>query len=626
MRLHSLDLTNFGPHRHLSLPLAPLTVVTGGNGTGKSHIAEALRLALTGDWLQRGLTRKQDRAALLSDGAEAGSIVVEAADGFRAAVNIKSGKVERTPGPVAYLEQCCDPRLIVDQPTADLRAMLLDLLEVDINHVGMQAELIARGHDPDRVGEWLRGQDCATKASEARGAWKSITGGKEAYGPVKAAAWTAPRPDFDPAELSRVDTEHAGQSARLTSLREEAAAAREAERARDRLAGLRAQASDPALIERAGRVETLRAQLAEAQNAPMPAGVEKDEAVLRTAFELREAKRAATAAAAERVNAEAAQTAIPCPHCDGALLVVGGTVRAADPSSPPRDQGRIADAIRAAAMALEQQDAARKRHDDAMCVAKDQHTAALSARDARVAAANDALVAAEKAVSTLASARAALEAADLPPPPRPSAELDADLAELAASVEALDQQRKAMREAEQARAKADDTTARAKAAHEDVAAWTALGDAVEALPNEMLAAGLAPLNDLLRELAGHARPDLFVTPRGLPLVPSVSPDMVIRCGHRPYHSLSKSERWRIDALLGAAVASLSGHRLLVLDEADLLQPSLRPALLGWLDAVVKAGQVETVLVMATTKEPFKVPEHVAQFRLPAAAAGEEAAA
>ena len=623
MRLTTVTITNFGPHRHLSLPLAPLTVITGGNGTGKSSIAEALRLALTGDWLLRGLTRKQDRAALLSDGAEAGSITVEG-DAFRAAVNIKTGKVERTPGPTAYLEQCCDPRLIVDQPTADLRAMLLDLLEVDINRVGMQAELIARGHDPDRVGAWVCGQDCATAASEARGAWKAATG--EVYGMVKAAAWTAPKPGFDPAELVRADAEHAEQSARLAILREEAAAAREAERARDRLAGLRAQASDPALIERAGRVETLRAQLAEAQNAPMPAGVEKDEAVLRTAFELREAKRASAAAAAERVNAEGAQTAIPCPHCDGPLLVAGGTVRAADPTAPPRDQGRIAAAIRAAAMALEQQDAARMRHDEAMRVANDRYSTALSARDARVAAANDALVAAEKAVSTLASTRAALEAANLPPPPRPSAELDAELAELVARVEVLDRQRTALRAAEKAIARADDITARAAAAHADVQAWVALSDAVEALPGEMLAAGLAPLNALLRELAGHARPDLFVTPRGLPLVPSVSPDMSIRCGHRPYHSLSRSERWRIDALLGAAVASLSGHRLLVLDEADLLQPSLRPALLGWLDAMAKAGHVETVLVLATTREPFRVPAHVAQFRLPmVAAAGEEAA-
>lgn len=617
MRLTSITITNFGPHAHLSLSLAPLTVITGDNGTGKSHIAEALRLALTGDWLQRGLTRKQDRAALLSDGAEAGSITVEG-DAFRAAVNIKTGKVERTPGPTAYLEQCCDPRLIVDQPTADLRAMLLDLLEVDINRVGMQGELIARGHDPDRVGAWACGQDCATAASEARGAWKAATG--EVYGMVKAAAWAAPKPDFDPGELVRADAEHAEQSARLAILREEAAAAREAERARDRLAGLRAQASDPALTERAGRVETLRAQLAEAQNAPMPAGVEKDEAVLRTAFELREAKRASAAAAAERVNAEAAQTAIPCPHCDGPLLVAGGTVRAADPTAPPRDQGRIAAAIRAAAMALEQQDAARMRHDEAMRVANDRYSTALSARDARVAAANDALVAAEKAVSTLASARAALEAADLPPPPRPSAELDAELAELAASVEALDQQRKALREAEQACAKADDTTARAKAAHEDVAAWTALGDAVEALPAEMLAAGLAPLNALLRELAGHARPDLFVTPRGLPLVPSASPDMTIHCGHRPYRALSESEQWRVDALLGSAVAILSGHRLLILDRLDVLAPSLRAPALTWLHALVKSERLNTVLVMATTKEPFAVPDDVASFRLPIVAA------
>ena len=47
MRLTNVTITNFGPHRHLSLPLAPLTVITGGNGTGKSSIAdprEAVRI------------------------------------------------------------------------------------------------------------------------------------------------------------------------------------------------------------------------------------------------------------------------------------------------------------------------------------------------------------------------------------------------------------------------------------------------------------------------------------------------------------------------------------------------------------------------------------------------------
>ena len=130
----------------------------------------------------------------------------------------------------------------------------------------------------------------------------------------------------------------------------------------------------------------------------------------------------------------------------------------------------------------------------------------------------------------------------------------------------------ALREAEKAIARADDITARAAAAYADD---TGLGRARRCGRGaaERDAGGRARAAEhLLRELAGHTRPDLFVTPRGPPLVPSVSPDMSIRCGHRPYHGLSKSERWRIDALLGAAVASLSGHRLLVLDEADMLQP------------------------------------------------------
>ena len=45
MRIASITITNFGPHRHLSMPLAPLTVITGDNGTGKSSIAEALPAA-----------------------------------------------------------------------------------------------------------------------------------------------------------------------------------------------------------------------------------------------------------------------------------------------------------------------------------------------------------------------------------------------------------------------------------------------------------------------------------------------------------------------------------------------------------------------------------------------------
>ena len=625
MRLHSLDLTNFGPHRHLSLPLAPLTVITGGNGTGKSSIAEALRLALTGDWLLRGLTRKQDRAALLSDGAEAGSITVEG-DAFRAAVNIKTGKVERTPGPTAYLEQCCDPRLIVDQPTADLRAMLLDLLEVDINRVGMQAELIARGHDPDRVGAWVCGQDCDDAAAQSRGAWKSITG--ETYGSVKAETWRTDAPTVEPGTLESVAAEIAELMAQSDALREAAAKGEALREARARFALLQAKAEDPQMLNAAARVERLRADLEAAESEPPPVNApDRVKIAQAAAAELEAAQHAVRAAASEKLSAEAAPRITPCPHCSGPLTTTTAGMIVPAGAEPARDHARIARAVREHAIAQGNLRAAERRLDDVIRAdAATREAEALAQRD-RIASLRAELRITESAAAELPAARAALAALGSALSDAPCADDAVErAAEIATALRAAQDRQRQMQEAERAAAAAIDRTARAAAAHADAQAWVALGDAVEALPNEMLAAGLAPLNALLRELAGHARPDLFVTPRGLPLVPQVSPDMVIRCGHRPYHAFSDSERWRIDALLGAAVASLSGHRLLVLDEADLLQPSLRPALLGWLDALVTAGHIETVLVMATTREPFRVPKHVAQFRLPAAAAGEEAAA
>ena len=53
MRIASITITNFGPYRHPSLPLAPLTVITGDNGTGKSQHRRGAAARPTGDWLLR---------------------------------------------------------------------------------------------------------------------------------------------------------------------------------------------------------------------------------------------------------------------------------------------------------------------------------------------------------------------------------------------------------------------------------------------------------------------------------------------------------------------------------------------------------------------------------------------
>jgi len=617
MRLRSLDLVNFGPHHHLHVALAPLTVITGGNGTGKTHVAEALRLALTGDWLQRGLTRKQDRAALLSDGAEDGSIVVEAADGFRAAVNIKSGKVERTPGPVAYLEQCCDPRLIVDQPTADLRAMLLDLLKIAQSRDHMAAELIERGHDRKRVAEWANGQDCANAAAEARGAWKSITG--EVYGHVKAGTWRADAPTVEPGALEAVAAEIADLKARIDALRETAAKDEALREAAARVALLRAKAEDPRLLDAAGRVERLRAALLAAESEPPPPiARERIEVAKAAAADLEAAQHAVRAAAAEKLAAEAAPRIMPCPHCTGSLTVTAAGAIVAAGAEPAHDHARIARAVREHAIAQERLRAA-ERNSGAVTRANDAaREAAEKAQRDHIAGLRAELRTAESAAAELPIARAALAAIDVAMPyPDPIATDAAERsAALAAALRAAEDRQRQLQEVERAVVAAIDRTARAADAYADAQAWVALGDAVEALPNEMLAAGLAPLNAALRDLAGSGA-DWLRTPDGLALAPMVAPDMAILCGQRPYRALSESEQWRVDAVLGAAIACLSNHRILVLDRLDVVQPDLRTPVLAWLRDLLGSGLLHTAVVLATTREPFRVPAGVESVRLPA---------
>ena len=189
------------------------------------------------------------------------------------------------------------------------------------------------------------------------------------------------------------------------------------------------------------------------------------------------------------------------------------------------------------------------------------------------------------------------------------------MSEIATALRAAEDRLRQMREAERAANGAADRTARAAAAHADAIAWVALDEAAAALPGEMLARGLEPLNTMLRDLAGSG-PGWLRTPDGLALAPTVTPDMQILCGQRPYRALSESEQWRVDVLLGVAVSALSNHRILILDRLDVVQPDMRAPVLAWLSGVLGRQLLHTVVVLATTREPFAVPPGVASVRLP----------
>lgn len=136
----------------------------------------------------------------------------------------------------------------------------------------------------------------------------------------------------------------------------------------------------------------------------------------------------------------------------------------------------------------------------------------------------------------------------------PEAVQPGDVDTARAKVTALHAERKAIDErvqqllnAKRAATSAAERTANAAQYHQDVLAWSAIGDGLspDGIPGDILTEALQPVNDKLADLAGWR-------------VPKLGADMTIAFGGRAYRLLSESERWRVDALVGAALAEISG--------------------------------------------------------------------
>jgi hypothetical protein len=85
-------------------------------------------------------------------------------------------------------------------------------------------------------------------------------------------------------------------------------------------------------------------------------------------------------------------------------------------------------------------------------------------------------------------------------------------------------------------------------------------------------------------------------------------DLEICRGVTPYACLSKSARYRAGICFQYVLATLAGARLLMIDEADILDPVNRAQLIDFLLAVRQ--DFDTILVFATSDhaDPSPVPE------------------
>ncbi|MBI7427363.1 AAA family ATPase, partial [Pseudomonas aeruginosa] len=213
MRITKLEITNFQGLRHAALDVSvPVLLVAGHNGAGKSSLLDAISHAFTGK--PGRVAQKQHIGQLITEGAKKGEARVEWLDESgevqACGVALPSGKGS----PLAdspFLPYVLDASLFAGLKADDRRKLLLSLTGASASPAEVAKRLKAKGIDLalfEKVKPLLRSGFSAMVgqakdyASEARGAWKAITG--ENYGSEKANGW---EPEAPPVIVSEEELE-----------------------------------------------------------------------------------------------------------------------------------------------------------------------------------------------------------------------------------------------------------------------------------------------------------------------------------------------------------------------------------------------------------------------------------
>ncbi|MDP5820715.1 AAA family ATPase [Pseudomonas aeruginosa] len=554
MRITKLEITNFQGLRHAALDVsAPVLLVAGHNGAGKSSLLDGVAMAFNGQ--PRRVSLKKEIDKLITEGAKKGEARVEwldeAGEVQACGVALPTGKGSAlTDSP--FLPYVLDAGLFASLDAKERRRVLFDLSGASASPAEVGRRVEAKGLNPalfEKVKPLLRSgfpaavEQAKAYASEARGTWKAITG--ENYGSEKAVDWA---PELVATVVTDDQVAEAGKNLQL--LEDDLAEAQQA-------LGASKQARQAA-DGRAQRIAKLR-ELVDLE----PRRRNKLTADEQNQDEWSEKVMAAELASAGSVPHQP----LTCPHCQGAVDLQAGTLVV---HQPPE---QIADAEAARRLpeyreylASAQRAVANSQRDLDECLAAAEQIKALEAESADAPSA-EAIANGEQAINELRQTR------------------DASRAKLVALQEALE-----------AATQREASIAKAQAAHQDVVAWTGMVDALSptGIPAEILADAIGPVNDTLKRLAGIA---------GWSPV-EISVDIDVTFGGRLYGLLSESERWRCDTTIALTIATISGLRLALLDRLDVLDLPSRSQALTLLRAVTMDKEIDSVIVAGTLKEPM----------------------
>lgn len=581
MRLERISITNVLGARAVDVhTTAPVQIFCGQNGAGKSSVRDAVALALTGE-LSRITARKKLEASLITAGADLASVTVVDGDGEVHSASINAaGKLTASGtlvGPTINL--LLDAQRFAQLDATTRRAFLLELMNVQTDGPAIAQRLLARGLDAARIEQvkpLLRAgfdsaaKEAASRATQAKGAWRATTG--EAWGSQKAKGWKADKPAVDAAAAQAL-------AAELQRLDEAIAAY---QRDIGRMEGEEQRRQE--LSKKLGELQGLSERLERIKK--------------KAAFEAGELQRLT----AELETVRAAAGGGPREGLVHDLAFAISEILAVWPRSEDPDQETVRETGIAALTIYERQ------HGP---VSADAGGAGDPVAAARIPALEEAIRITTRAVEN--------DKRDLETAQRATGEIDAIRAELAKPFDGsvleatrntlklrqgeraeVIKRQDALKAQQAAAAQAEKRTADAAGHAADVAAWDALADALgpDGIPAELLGEAMGPLNERLAQAAedsGWAR-----------VMVSLDMEIVVAADSacstwRPRRLLSESEQWRCDAMLAEAIGYVSGARLLVLDRFDVLDLRGRGELLQWLDVLADNEEMDTALVFGTLK-------------------------
>jgi hypothetical protein len=140
---------------------------------------------------------------------------------------------------------------------------------------------------------------------------------------------------------------------------------------------------------------------------------------------------------------------------------------------------------------------------------------------------------------------------------------------------------------------ADQAREQLEAAEKEIALYDDMAKALapNGIPSQMIAEALGPVNDLLADASAQLFPGRALALTG---------DLDIELSGSPFATLSKSARFRVGVAFQYVLAKLAGERLLLIDEADILDPLNRAALTNFLLGIRE--DFDTIMVFATSSQ------------------------